>query len=317
MRWVGRPLASRRFTGPRTSESCRLNLALAAASTIRPLDTGVLVASSRVRSAQRRKIRRVRNLEILPAVLRGAVTRAVADPVSRARLLKSLWIELKRFAAPHVVAIEPSAVRGIDDVAVMGPITRQSSLVLCALGSLQGCKTIFEFGTYRGDTAWLLARNLPSARVYTLDLAGPDAIGSAELELTDAGEYFRDWDRGARFRGTPEATRITRLIGDSASFDFSPYRGAMDLVYIDASHSFSYVKSDTEAALAMLATSGTIVWDDYTHYSGIWAYLNELAPALDAPIYHLLGTRLAVYSRRQLVGGDGGQKTDALPLSRR
>ena len=51
----------------------------------------------------------------------------------------------------------------------------------------------------------------------------------------------------------------------------------------------------------MLSTSGTIVWDDYTHYSGIYAYLNQLAQRLDRPIYHLLGTRLAVYSRRDLV----------------
>jgi hypothetical protein len=51
----------------------------------------------------------------------------------------------------------------------------------------------------------------------------------------------------------------------------------------------------------MLTRFGTIVWDDYTYYSGIYAYLNELAPTLDAPIYHILGTRLAVYSRWPIV----------------
>ena len=51
----------------------------------------------------------------------------------------------------------------------------------------------------------------------------------------------------------------------------------------------------------MLSTSGTIVWDDYTHYPGIFAYLHELAPTLERPIYHLVGTRLAVYSRRALL----------------
>ena len=73
-------------------------------------------------------------------------------------------------------------------------------------------------------------------------------------------------------------------------------------MYVDASHSYSYVKSDTEAALSMLSASGTIVWDDYTHYPGIYAYLNELAPTLDRPIFHVLGTRLAVHSRRELTG---------------
>jgi predicted O-methyltransferase YrrM len=277
----------------------------------------VLVGSSGARSGQRGQIRRVGNLDILPTVLRGAMSHAATDPRRlRTRLLKNLWIELKRFAAPHVVNVEPSHIRGIDRVHVKGPITRQSSLVLCALGALLECKTIFEFGTFRGDTTWLLAHNLQRALVYTLDLCGPDAIHSAQLELTDGAEYFLEWDRGVRFRDTPEATRISCLVGDSATFDFSPYRGTMDLIYIDASHSFSYVKSDTEAALGMLSPSGTIVWDDYTHYSGIWAYLDDLASALDRPVFHLLGTRLAVYSRRDLVGADVGQPAGASPLSR-
>jgi predicted O-methyltransferase YrrM len=253
--------------------------------------------------APRRRIRRVSNWDILPLVLGSAVRRAVADPGRfRAGPLKHLWIELKRFGAPHVVDVELSRIDGIERVQVDGRVLRHSPLVLGALAVLLECETIFEFGTYRGDTTHLLAHNLPKSRVFTLDLPGPDAIPSAQLELTDHDEYFRDWDRGVRFRGTPEADRITQLVGDSATFDFSPYRGTIDLVYVDASHSYSYVRSDTEAALTMLSASGTIVWDDYTHYPGIYAYLNELASVLDRPILHVLGTRLAVYSRRDLVG---------------
>jgi predicted O-methyltransferase YrrM len=185
-------------------------------------------------------------------------------------------------------------------VHVEGTVLRRSPLVLCALAALLDPATIFEFGTYHGDTSWLLAHNLPNARVFTLDLGGPDAAYSAQLELTDIDEYFPQWDRGTRFHGTREGERITQLTGDSATFDFAPYFGTVDLAYVDASHSYSYVRSDTEAALAMLSPSGTIIWDDYTHYSGIYAYLNELAPTLDRPIFHLLDTRLAVYSRRPI-----------------
>jgi predicted O-methyltransferase YrrM len=247
-------------------------------------------------------IRRVRNRDILPAVLRGAFARAAADPRgARTRLLKRLWIELKRFSAPYVVSVGPSEIAGLEHVRVDGHVMRHSPLVLCALAQLLGCRSIFEIGTFRGDTSWLLAHNLPQARVFTLDLPGLESARRVRLEITDVDEYFHAWERGARFRGTPEGQRITALVGDSATFDFSPYRGAMDLVYIDASHSYSYVRADTEAALAMLSPIGTIVWDDYTYYPGIYAYLNELAPTLDHPIYHLLGTRLAVYSRRDLL----------------
>lgn len=237
----------------------------------------------------------------MPTVLAGALANTVADPGrSRRQLAKRLWIELKRFAAPRVTSVDVANIVGIERVRVEGPVLRRSPLVLCALAVLLEPRTIFEIGTYHGDTTWLLARNVPDARVHTLDFAGLEGLGSARLEVTDVDEYFREWDRGARFRDTPEAERITQLVGDSATFDFSPYRGSIDLVYVDASHSYSYVRSDTEAALAMLSPTGTIVWDDYTHYAGVFAYLNELAPSLERPIVHLLDTRLAVYSRRPL-----------------
>jgi predicted O-methyltransferase YrrM len=253
------------------------------------------------------RIRRVRNRDILPTVIRAALARAAADPRgARTRLLKGLWIELKRFSAPHVVSIEPGQISGLDGIRVDGHVMRHSPLVLCALAQLLACRSIFEIGTFRGDTSWLLAHNLPHARVFTLDLPGPESAQRARLEITDVDEYFHTWERGARFRDTPEGQRISPLVGDSATFDFSPYRGAMDLVYIDASHSYSYVRADTEAALAMLSPTGTIVWDDYTYYPGIYAYLNELAPTLDCPIYHLLGTRLAVYARTDLAAAGSG-----------
>ena len=264
----------------------------------------VRLASTLVRPLPSRSpgIRRARNRDILPSVIRDAIARAAADPRgARTRLLKSLWIELKRFSAPHVVSVEPAQIAGLDQVRVDGHVMRHSPLVLCALAQLLACRSIFEIGTFRGDTSWLFAHNLPHARVFTLDLPGPDSAQGVRLEITDVDEYFHTWERGARFRDTPEAMRITPLVGDSATFDFSPYRGAMDLIYIDASHSYSYVRADTEAALAMLSPTGTIVWDDYTYYPGIYAYLNELAPTLDRSIYHLLGTRLAVYGRRDLL----------------
>jgi predicted O-methyltransferase YrrM len=239
--------------------------------------------------------RRVRNRDILLMVLRGLVRRALKDPRSvRRQLAKSLWIELKRFSAPFVSDVSLAELVGDDSLFVQGGVPRTSSLVLVDLARVLECRTIFEFGTYRGDTSWLLAHHNGAARVFTLDLPGPEAIGSAKLELTDP-EYFERWERGETFKGTPEASRITPLVGDSATFDFTPFAGQMDLVFIDASHSYSYVKCDTEAALTMLAPCGTIVWDDYTYYPGVYAYLNELSPRLTRPIEHILGTRLAIY----------------------
>ena len=246
-------------------------------------------------------VRRVTNRDILPGVVGRILGRLMREPRRmRRELLKDLWIDLKRYGATEIRNLPLAQIRGISTVSVEGAVAQPERLVVAALAKLLECERLFEFGTFRGETTWLLAHNLPDAKVYTLDLGSADVAARAQLELTDP-EYFLDWERGTRFRGTPEERRITQLIGDSAAVDLSPYRGNIDLVYVDASHSYSYVRSDTEAALAMLTRFGTIVWDDYTYYSGIFAYLNELAPTLDAPIYHILGTRLAVYSRWPIV----------------
>jgi predicted O-methyltransferase YrrM len=243
--------------------------------------------------------RRVANRDILWTVVRGLVRKSLQDRrCMRRQLLKNVWIELKRFSAPNITNVELSEVLDTDGL-VEGGVSRHCPLVLAALSKALRCKAIFEIGTYRGETAWLLAHNNPGTHIFTLDLPGPESAATVRLELTDP-EYFDHWERGQRFAGTTEASRITQLHGDSATFDFTPYEGRMDLVYIDASHSYSYVRSDTEVALRMINPRGTIVWDDYTYYPGIYAYLNEVAPQLDRPIVHILGTRLAIYSRTSM-----------------
>ncbi len=218
----------------------------------------------------------------------------------RHRLLRHLWIDLKRFGAPAVELVDLAHVRGLEEVQIEGPVWRHDPLIVAALCRLAGCRTVFEFGTYLGETAWLIAHNNPRVHVYTLDLPGPEAVGQLAYELTDP-EYFERWERGRRFAGTPEAVRITQLLGDSATFDFSPYRGRIDLVYVDASHNYPWVRSDTEAAFQLLSERGTVVWDDYTHYPGVFRFLNQLSPRLDHPIVHVSATRLAVYTRLPLL----------------
>jgi Methyltransferase domain len=103
---------------------------------------------------------------------------------------------------------------------------------------------------------------------------------------------------GARVHGTDQATRVRQSYGDSATFDFSPYPS--DFVFVDGSHAYEYVLSDSRNARAMLGKGpGTIVWHDYGMWSGVTRALNELHR--DDPYYaslvHVKGTTLAVLAR--------------------
>ena len=156
-------------------------------------------------------------------------------------------------------------------------------------------ETIFEFGTFDGTTTLQMAVNSPhEARIYTLNLPSGEVetvcpIGTSELDLNLPSSV----QSGIKFRDSPEAAKITQLFGDSAQFDYTPYYGQMDLILIDASHEYDYVKNDTEQAMRMLRKDGVILWHDYPRASGVARCVDEIAHHV--PVYRLSATSLAVY----------------------
>ena len=218
-------------------------------------------------------------LDVIAGVLRNAIAGRGDE---RMLLLRQLWIELRRFGAPNVRSIPLSRIRAIHDVQVEGPIDQPDALVVSAVAAVLECETIFAFGP-AADTGAVLARNLPDAQIYALVPPEPEPLGAA------------------RSRSRQPAGNITRLAGSAETFDLSPYSGKSDLVLIDAGDGVSDLREETDAAFSLLSELGTIIWDNYTHSAAAYSYLNALAPALDRPVFHLRGTRLALYSRWDIV----------------
>jgi predicted O-methyltransferase YrrM len=69
----------------------------------------------------------------------------------------------------------------------------------------------------------------------------------------------------------------------------------VDLVFIDAGHTYDYVKRDTDQALTMLRPGGVIVWHDCFQvlHPDVTRRLCELAEEGMA-IHHFYNTNLAV-----------------------
>jgi predicted O-methyltransferase YrrM len=237
---------------------------------------------------------------VLAAAGRAAVTRREEF---RYHALRDSWSVAKRLAAGDIQNLEAREVPAVQDAVIEAYIDDPNRAVLAALCRALEARTFFEIGTNRGRTAWTVARNNPELRVYTLDLPSREAIESVQLQVnpSDRGFFAGDWDRGTAFTDTPEAERIEQLWGDSASFDFGPYQGAMDMVFVDGAHSYAYVKNDTERALEMLSPEGAIAWDDYPAIPGVYSYLTALAKSIEGELFHIRGTRLVVYSRKPFV----------------
>jgi predicted O-methyltransferase YrrM len=151
---------------------------------------------------------------------------------------------------------------------------------------------VFEFGTFNGRTTLNLAANTPSdTKIYTLDLANPETTQHT-MDQVDVDLHLRDGS-GMFFRNTPVSEKIEQIWGDSALFDETALRGKVDLILVDAAHSYEYVRSDTTKALAMLRPGGVILWHDYcVWYPGVFQYLHELLAMY--PLKHIEGTHFAV-----------------------
>lgn len=189
-------------------------------------------------------------------------------------------------------------VRLVETAGVNGNVSLMELVILGALVRLKDARAMFEIGTFDGRTTLNLAVNAPGdARIYTLDLP-PDNAAETQLPIDpDDRRYIDKPATGARFLQAPESARITQLYGDSATFEYSPYNGRMDLVFVDGSHSYEYVLHDSRCALELLRDrGGTILWHDYGTWLGVTRALNELH--LADPRYkglrRIQGTALAI-----------------------
>ena len=244
------------------------------------------------------------NRQIAFRAIGGAISTAVRRPLDlRFDLVREGWSTVKRFGAKEIRSAEIREVPSVRDAVIEGYIDDPNRSVIAALCRGLNAKTFLEIGTNRGRTTWTVARNNPQLEeIVTIDLPTEGAAQPAlDVNVSDQALIQEEDLRGEAFRETEEAKRITQLWGDSANYDFTPYYGRIDVVFIDGAHSYSYVKSDTELAQRLLTPNGTIIWDDYPAIPGVYRVLTDLAPTLTPRPFHIKGTRLAVYSHAEMV----------------
>lgn len=196
---------------------------------------------------------------------------------------------------PRGLALDLRELQGID-----GNVSVLELVILAAAAARLRARTVFEIGTFDGRTAVNLAANADdSAVVYTLDLP-PHGSAMALHAAVDDRKYMQPSLSGARVHQSELAPRVRQLFGDSATFDFTPYAGSIDLCFIDGAHSREYVLNDSRRALEMTHTGSMILWHDYGGaWPGVTQALNELRHegAAFAKLRWVDGTTLAVLVR--------------------
>jgi predicted O-methyltransferase YrrM len=239
----------------------------------------VYLPVSSLAQALRRKSRRIRGVE------RGQKTNL---PVAR-------WQDL--LPAKAIAIVAPRKNSG--DVSLAELAVLATAAAATSVGN-----EIIEIGTFEGRTALNFAANAPlQLRIVTLDLP-PDlepkfALAPVERSYVDkplSGRLFRD----AASRWQAAAARIEQVLGDSATFDWSPHFGRAGLVFVDGSHAYDYVLADSAVALRLVANKGMVIWHDYGVWEGVTRALEQLEASRHLGLRHVRGTSLAIWRAGEL-----------------
>ncbi len=125
---------------------------------------------------------------------------------------------------------------------------------LAAIAAVAQPRIVLEIGTYDGAATWHLWRNVPDARIYTIDL--PDGV------VTEGSS-----DQGYQGHKTrsylPSDVRVTLVEVDTRKWT-PAIPEKVDLCFIDAGHTFECVQNDTEKVFGLLKAGGIVIWHDAT-----------------------------------------------------
>jgi predicted O-methyltransferase YrrM len=193
---------------------------------------------------------------------------------------------------PPRIVLQPLPGQGIET-----PIDELAYLAL--LSAALRPKVIFEFGTFRGRTALNFALNSPhDCRIFTLDLSPGerDAVLS-RVNRADDG-IIRASETGKDCRDSDVSHKIEQLYGDSTRFDFSPFYGQVDLVFVDGGHDYEVARSDSRNALAMTRPGGLVVWHDFGNYGDYHDVVRAVFDEVPrSEVWQVGGTQLAVHRK--------------------
>jgi methyltransferase family protein len=198
--------------------------------------------------------------------------------------------------------IVPTGTNGVDLLPLPyedGQLLDHEAQVVLAIAMQCAPNKILEIGTYFGHTALRLAHVLPHAEIHTVDLPHEFDYSQSQY-LTD----FHLLNRrliGHYFAGRPESDRIKQHLADTALWDFSlTGYPSPTFFFIDGSHSYEYVRNDSEKCYHLCKGSGIFLWHDLWHDNdevcpGVRQLLEQWRSDFRRDIRRIRDTRLAYW----------------------
>lgn len=190
----------------------------------------------------------------------------------------------------------------------IGSLTLLESAILIAFIKCINAKTVFEFGTFFGNTTKNIAVNLPrEGRIFSIDINKKQKIDLTQLDIKNKNflknEKINDLylmnlykTKGPKKIKSLDKTnkkKIFLINQNSQELNEKLYQNMFDLIFIDGGHDFQTIDSDTQKSLKMAKKNSIIFWHDYNSkiHKSVTKYLNKYA--LKKNLYYIENTMLA------------------------
>lgn len=166
---------------------------------------------------------------------------------------------------------------------------------LLTLAKHRAPRRVLEIGTAFGHTTVALARTLPDARLWTIDISHEKGFdptspyASEVLPRAKVGHAIQSEARPLRERIVSIVDAPDRL---HEAIRHERRHGGFDFIFIDGDHRWASVVRDTKLALDVAAEGAVIAWDDYSTAPGVGALVDTLNRT-DDRIVAVEPTRLA------------------------
>jgi predicted O-methyltransferase YrrM len=142
-----------------------------------------------------------------------------------------------------------------------------------------------------------MAANMASGgHIVTIDL-DPAQRKTHEHGL---GTGLPTFSLGCLFQGTRYEPMIEQRYSNTLHFEANDLIGRADMVFIDADHTYPFVRQDTAKALTFVRPGGWILWHDYTwerensECAGVTKAVNEFLRQ-HGDCFHIARTRFAIH----------------------
>lgn len=137
-------------------------------------------------------------------------------------------------------------------------------------------KRLLETGTGYGHSAKFFSDLLPHWKIYTVDAFG----------LYGDGRIYKEWAHSEVVKVQLELIKcrnVIQILGDSASI---PWELPLDILYLDADHTYEGVKADYNNYAPHVRPGGFIIFDDYLQPGNPTNGVKKFVDSLDLPIIY-------------------------------